>query len=62
MQLPRPLECPECGHERLARRPVRRRSESGVLRPGISEWICQLCAYAWSHPPVIRRDLMVSMD
>lgn len=46
----RPLECPACGHERIARRPQRLQSETRALRVEITEWICQLCDYTWSLP------------
>lgn len=50
----RPLECPACGHERIARRPPRLQSEVRPPRTGITEWICQLCSYTWSRPGVPR--------
>lgn len=45
-----PLECPVCGHERIARRPPQLRTGSGQWRIGINEWMCQLCSYTWSRP------------
>jgi len=50
----RPLECPACGHERITRRPLRRRVEPVRLRTDHSDWCCELCAYAWKFPMVPR--------
>lgn len=58
----RPPECPACGHERIARRPQPRRTETGALRVTIAEWTCQLCDYAWSYPIRARRDEFVEAD
>lgn len=58
----RPLECPACGHERIARRPVTRRTETHVLRVKASEWWCQLCAYSWSYPISPKSSQLVETD
>jgi RNase P subunit RPR2 len=50
MATSRPLECPACGHERITRRPIRRRVESVGMRADYTDWSCELCAYAWKFP------------
>jgi hypothetical protein len=43
----KPLECPACGHEHVARRTLRPRVEAGKVRPGGIQWTCRLCEYRW---------------
>jgi transposase-like protein len=48
MAVPRPVECPECGHERLRPRGSASRSLAATeLRPP-EHWVCGLCQYEWS--------------
>jgi transposase-like protein len=58
----RPLECPACGHERIARRPMRRRTETVSRSTGVVDWNCQLCGYWWSYPMARRADLVAEME
>lgn len=51
----RPVECPACGHERVARLPPQVQSAAGRLRIGITEWMCQLCSYTWRRPRAAER-------
>lgn len=46
----RPMECPACGHERVARRNPPHQAWTGRPRVSPAEWICQLCSYAWHYP------------
>jgi DNA-directed RNA polymerase subunit RPC12/RpoP len=47
MAVRRPIECPECGHERLRSQ----RTPPGVREarePRVKErWMCGLCSYEW---------------
>jgi transposase-like protein len=58
----RPLECPACGHERIARRGAPGRMATGSLRIETTQWSCQLCAYSWTHPLAPRRGLMAEAE
>ena len=51
----RPMECPACGHERIARRRQRLQADPLTLRVGTTEWACQLCDYTWSRPAAAPR-------
>ena len=48
----RPVECPECGHERIVQRPQHLRTETELLRVNVSSWICGLCGFQWRTLPV----------
>jgi transcription elongation factor Elf1 len=59
MTLPRPFECPACGHDRIVQRPHELHTESGQLRVRLTKWVCGLCSYQWSMPACIARPARV---
>jgi len=49
MPSPRPVECPECGHEGISRvAPWSDRPGGGATFTEL--WRCRLCAYTWQQP------------
>lgn len=54
MPSPRPVECPECGHEGISRAdPWSERRSAGAASS--ETWRCRLCAYTWQQPASARR-------
>ena len=43
-------ECPQCGHERVQRRTLTLRGETGAVKARVRQWLCGLCSYAWVAP------------
>ena len=52
-----PVECPACGHHRIARRTQPPR-EYGALHPREARWTCGLCGYVWTQPEPPRREVL----